>query len=381
MFFKNVFSKDPCNTGRQTELDMGKALPIITLAFVHTVIECCTEEQMCYGIPYAFDMFIGGPMSAPMFMFCMGATIHYSKHNTPDRLAKRGVMLLLLGFVLNICRFFMPYMAGYLLTGDTGMFIDMLPYRIFGNDVLQFAGLALLCMALFLKLKTPKWLMFAISLVMAVAGTLLRGTDMGNSVLNIIFGWFIGTETHAGGNIFIISDFPLLNWLITPVCGYIFGWVLQRVKDKKRFYLSFSPVLLTAAIVCLVLGHIYEFGMFGPGENSYYHMYIYDTFICMALTLGLLGLHYAVSRILPEKIKGFITYTSRHITEVYCIHWVFVVWITNVLMRMILGQSPLGIVPVWVIMLVSTGIVLATYLIMYISDPERRVLTKRKNVS
>ena len=63
-----------------------------------------------------------------------------------------------------------------------------LPYYMFGNDVLQFAGLAMLVIALFMRLKFPRKVMFAIALAFSVAGTFLRGTDMGNDVLNIIFG-------------------------------------------------------------------------------------------------------------------------------------------------------------------------------------------------
>ena len=117
-FFSKYFTKEPCNLGRQRELDIGKAVPILCLPFVHCIIECCTEEQLLHGVPYAFDMIIGGPMAAPMFMFCMGATIHYSLKNTAKDMAMRGLKLSLVGFLLNICRFLIPYLIGYAATGD-----------------------------------------------------------------------------------------------------------------------------------------------------------------------------------------------------------------------------------------------------------------------
>ena len=359
---KAVLSADVINTGRQIELDIGKALPILGLAFVHCIIECCTEAQLYFGIPLLFDSVIGGPMSAPMFLFCMGATIHYSKVNTPQKMVQRGLYILLIGFILNICRFFIPFMIGWLITGNADKYLVPLPYFVFGNDVLQFAGLAFLCLALFTKLKTPKWLMAVIALALSVAGSFLRTTDMGNDVLNVIFGWFIGTVNQKN---LIISDFPLFNWFIIPVCGYIFGSVLLRVKDKRKFYLSFSPVLLTLAVIVLAFELPAEVGMFGDGENAYYHLYTFDAITCMALTLGLLGVYYGLSKILPKKILHFFTYTSSHITKFYCIHWVLVRFITNVVLYVVLGTQ---LIPVWEIMLISLGIVISTFLILLVYD-------------
>ncbi|MGX8715668.1 MAG: hypothetical protein ACSW8A_07935, partial [Lachnospiraceae bacterium] len=159
----------------------------------------------------------------------------------------------------------------------------------------------------------------------------------------------------------IISDFPLLNWLIVPVSGYIFGWWLQRVKDKKRFYLSFSPVLLIASIIYLFVGDHYEIGMFAEGENAYYHMVTYDVIASLALTLGLLGVYSALAFVLPDVIMRFFTFTSRSITLFYCIHWVFVRVITSVILYAVNGTRLLA-VPY--ILIISLGIVLATFAVI-----------------
>ena len=132
-FKSEVFSKEICNTGRQTELDIGKALPILCLAFVHCVIECCTEEQLLSGIPFVFDAIIGGPLGAPMFMFCMGATIHFAKKRAPGDIAQRGVHLLLMGVLLNIFRFFIPFMIGYAITGNAEKYLVPLPFFFFAR--------------------------------------------------------------------------------------------------------------------------------------------------------------------------------------------------------------------------------------------------------
>ena len=359
-FFSNIISKEVCNTGRQLELDIGKALPILCLPFVHCIIECCTDEQLAHGIPYLFDSVIGGPLSAPLFLFCMGATLNYSRIGTPGGIAKRGLKLIGFGFLLNIFRFLIPFLIGYAVTGDAERFLVPLPFWIFGNDVLIFAGTAFICLALMIRLRVPKWGMAAIALVFSVTGNFLCSTDLGSDALNIIGGWFIGTVNAKDQ---IISDFPLLNWLIVPVCGFIFGWLLLRVSDKKRFYLCFSPVLLIAAAVCFFFGIRGGIGMFGEGQNAYYHIYTSDVFICIAATMGLLGVYYAVSHILPKPILDFFSFVSRNITKFYCIHWVFVRLVTNVIVYAATGSQQL---PLWAILLISFGIMLLTLIVLYI---------------
>ena len=67
-----IFSNEPINTSRQWELDLARAVIIFCLALIHVTIECTTDEGLCSGIPYLFDTIIGGPFSAPMYMFVMG---------------------------------------------------------------------------------------------------------------------------------------------------------------------------------------------------------------------------------------------------------------------------------------------------------------------
>ena len=78
MNFRDLFADKPVNTGRQNALDLGKAFPILCLPFVHTFIECTTDAGLGHGIPYLFDSIIGGPFSAPMWMFAMGIGILYT---------------------------------------------------------------------------------------------------------------------------------------------------------------------------------------------------------------------------------------------------------------------------------------------------------------
>ena len=331
-----IFSSDEINTSRQWELDLAKAVIIFCLALIHVTIECTSDEGLCSGIPYLFDTVIGGPFSAPMYMFAMGVGMSYTKRNSPTDHFARGAKIFMLAYVLNICRFLIPYLIGYGITGDYAVYIEPLMYKVLGNDILTFAGLSMMIMALFVKLRLSNIMMLMIATVMCALGTLLNGIDVGTPLGNIFLGYLIGTEDAAG---MVLSDFPILNWMMFPVCGYVFGYVLKRVKNKKRFYLTFSLPAIMIAIVYFTVGIYNEVGMFGEGQNCYYHMVFSDVLASLCLTIGMIGVYYFIFKILPSKLFYIAWSISENITLVYFIHWVLVSVVVNLFMYIIRGTT------------------------------------------
>ena len=185
----HIFADVEINKGRQRELDVAKAVLLFFLVFIHCTIECTPDEQLSYGIPYLFDTVIGGPFSAPMYMFVMGVGMVYSRRTKPGDYVRRGVRIAYIGFALNICRFVIPFLIGFLITGDYNQYIDTLPYRLFGNDILQFASLAMLIIGLLTCLHIPDVAMLLLCFGMSLLGTCLNGFDAGNSLGNIFLGY------------------------------------------------------------------------------------------------------------------------------------------------------------------------------------------------
>ena len=331
-----IFSDNEINVGRQKELDLARAFIIFCLALIHVAIECSSDEALTSGIPYLFDTVIGGPFSAPMYMFVMGIGMVYTTKNTPYKHFVRGLKIFTLGYLLNVCRFVIPYSIGYAITGEYATYIEPLIYKALGNDILVFGGIAMMVMAFFIKLKLSNVVMLIIATIMCAFGTLLNGVDVGSPMGNIFLGYLIGTEDAAG---MVLSDFPLLNWMMFPVCGYVFGSVLKRVKNKKLFYLTFSLPAIIIAIVYFAYGIYFEIGMFGEGQNCYYHMIFSDVLASLMLTIGLISVYYALLKIIPKSIENIAVSISGNITYVYCIHWVLVSFIVNVLMYIVRGTT------------------------------------------
>ena len=351
MSIKNkIFSDKEINCGRQRELDLARAVIIFCLALIHVTIECTSDEGLTSGIPYLFDTIIGGPFSAPMYMFVMGIGMVYTRKNDPMQHLQRGAKIFIAGYVLNICRFLIPYLIGYGITGEYETYIEPLMYKVLGNDILTFAGLAMMILALFIKLKLSNIVMLVIGTVMAIAGTFLNGVDVVSPIGNIFLGYLIGTEDAAG---MVLSDFPILNWMLFPICGYVFGSVLKRVQNKKRFYLTVSLPAIIIAVVYFTYGVYNEVGMFGEGQNCYYHMIFSDVLASLALTVGMIGVYYAISLVLPKKLMDGACRISENITSVYCIHWVLVSLVVNVLIYTVRGSQELA---PWIVVILGSAI-------------------------
>ena len=70
---RDCFANSAVNVGRQQEIDLARAIPVFFLPAVHTVIECTPVERIYDPIPFFFNIVIGQPFGAPMFIFAMGA--------------------------------------------------------------------------------------------------------------------------------------------------------------------------------------------------------------------------------------------------------------------------------------------------------------------
>ena len=334
-----IFSKEICNTGRQIEIDVLRTWLLIDLILCHCFIYCSSDERLLTGIPYAYDSVIGGPLCAPCFMLCMGIGMVYTKHNTARDFAKRGLMLAPVAFLLNICRFTIPGLIGYAITGEKETYLPTVFYETFENDILMFASLSFLTMALFKHFNLKPWIIVIIGLVMSGITTLIGGIDLGSPAANIIVGHFIGTEDAAE---MVCSYFTLFNWFAITAIGYLYGTYYQRVKDKKLFHLVIGVPALILAITYFAIRMPARVGVFGEGQICYYHASTVDMLGSAISAIARLAICYFISLILPDALKEFMKKTSSNVTASYCIQWVLVIVISTLFLYIIRGTSELS---------------------------------------
>ncbi len=324
---------------RQPEVDLTKAFITFFLATIHVFVECSTDDQLWSGLPYFFDSILGGPWAAPMFIFSMGIGLAFTTRNKPVDLFVRGVKILMVGLILNVMRFLVPSLLGFMITKDQAFYIDKLPYRFFGNDLLQFAGLAMIFMALLKYFKLTPWKIFGIGLVMNGVAWLLRGTWLDNIMVNILLGHFIGVDN---GTELVMSDFPLLVWFLMYASGLVFGGYLKVMtpKAKKKFYMLVSLPCFIVTTAVYIIEYYMGFGMMGgPGANVFYHLTTPEVFLCIGTEFAMLGLCYFICSKCSKRVLDVIEKISRSVTVVYVIQWTLVWWVANVLIYIVRGSK------------------------------------------
>ena len=343
MKLTGIISNQIVNKGRQKELDIAKAFLIFSLAVVHTFCECSDPESLYSGLPYFFDSVIGGPWGAPVFIFCMGIGLSYSSHSSAAELAKRGLKLGLMGYILNTCRFLIPSILGYIITGDHAMYMELLPYRFFEDDILQFACLAMLLMAACKHYNLKPLVIWIIGLVLNLISNFISNADYGNPVLNIAIGHITGTEA-ADGKVF--TNFPLIVWFFVYASGYLFSYIIKRISNKKLFY----GILIPICVIPIAIIFPYEYKnrinmMGGPGDNVFYHAKTYDILLCLLAIMSMIAVGYFISLILSDKIMDGITRISKNITVVYLIQWVVVWWFADFFLYIFRGSKYMSSIP------------------------------------
>ncbi|MCR5777122.1 MAG: hypothetical protein K6G84_06870, partial [Lachnospiraceae bacterium] len=172
--YDNFFDSEIINKGRQPEIDFVKFVLIFCLAIVHTFCEVSTDVQLdVFGVRYFWDSIVGGPFGAPAFIFCMGMGLAYSGKNTPQKLFFRGISLGIIAYILNLIIGVIPLLIDYAITGDKTYLADI-PYMFFKNDILAFAALAMMLMALLFYLKLSSSQIVIVGLVLQIIATLVK---------------------------------------------------------------------------------------------------------------------------------------------------------------------------------------------------------------
>ena len=312
----DLFSEEKVNVGRQNDLDIAKGLSIIFMIIVHcAMIAMFFKSSESVFFIHAFCDILGGPTAAPIFMFCMGIGIVYSRRSSPELMIKRGICLLILGLLVNIGECILPhFVAGYLFN-EFALFDIHGGLILFYVDILAFAGLSFILMGLFRKLKLSNKQIFLIAILMSLIGSFVRYVDFNNEVLNLIFGYFIGTTD-------VFTAFPLFNWFIFPASGYIYGHYFIRCKDKSKFF-RFWPILIIIALAYFIIT-IYLPGGYLQAEETYYFLNTTDAAFTLIYAHAYIGLCYWLSKFLPSIFIKFFTIMSKYINGIYIAQWIFI---------------------------------------------------------
>ena len=305
---------------RYLYLDILKTIALILMPLPHIYEIADGLEMLEAGFPFEkIDTILGVLylFITSLFLFSMGCGLVLTKKNTPADYARRGLKLLLIGFVLNIVRAAIPYLFMGLLI-DSSYYIEALNWMVL-SDILYFDGLFFLVFALFKKIKMSDRMILVAAVVMVIVSHFIPSPVFSTEATGNLVGNFIYVNSF--------SSFPLLSWFIYPVLGYIYQKKYDTVQSKDKFVLNLgfaaaAVLILTTAV--LLISNTMEKRYFLWGEMGF-RMDIPTTLITASVMFAYMSIMYFVSKCIKTKLlHSFFAATSVNINRIYCIHWVLV---------------------------------------------------------
>ena len=294
------------NTGRQPEIDMTKAVIIILMIVVHSFQGFLQNSGFLTNAIYNTG-YING---AAAFMICMGIGMRYSRRKDPKDTALRGIALLTVGQLLNLLRTGFPGLIAFLATGE----LTFIPFILdtFQSDIMTFAGLAFLLMALLKKLKLRDGWILAIGAVMNCLTLLLFSTA--EVTEEFLPRRFLNLFIKTGDSLF-----PLGSYFFFVTVGYMIGGIYPRIADKRRLANRVLLVCVPAAAIYLVIRMTVPVPLtpeFDPQSEPDLGLDAVSS--CMNAFI-IMAVLYHICRLTGGKVPAFMAHLSQNINRYYCV--------------------------------------------------------------
>lgn len=338
-----------CNERRRIiELDAMKFLAIIFMITVH-IFEFNFNPENYNGVVYNLVFFLGGPLAAPAFLFCMGVTIAFSRKREPMDHIKRGFILLMLGYLLNALNGWILMGAEY-YAGFPAVSVDDVIDLVFLVDILHLAGMSFMLIGVLEKIHIPHLGMIVLALIMQAVGYALAGVCTDNPVIDGFLGLFIKMEYPE-------SAFPLLNWFIFPVVGILFSDIIRRCSDHRMLYFRILIAFVAIFVIYMALCILFEVDVMQFYLlDSYYNQNILKTFFslsCVMLELSMLYflMSWVQSISIGDRVTSIVTKVSCSLTTIYYIQWIIIGNISDYIYGIEYDFEP-WLFPVFVVVLV-----------------------------
>lgn len=329
------FAKEKVNTGRQPELDLLKALCVVGMIFVHVLLDLGKDVM-----PTVIDDYLTEFFGAATFMICMGIGMRYMRKQSPGTYVVRGFGLLTIGQFLNILRNALPNLIAWWITGK--QFFIANAFLILQADILTFAGLSFMLMALFKRLKLSDGAILGVSVGMSLLALILwHVVKMPESYMaNQMIGFFIISDAEA--------YFPLLCYFIFVAFGYFIGGYYPRIKDKHGLANRVMAICFPLALIYYICRFTMDMSFLPElGSDMQYNMKPTPDAIATCLfTLGFLALLERFVEAIGGKLPKFVGHFSAYINSYYCLSYLFILPVQTLLMALTGEVLPGKVLPI-----------------------------------
>ena len=305
----SIFSKEDVNTGHQPEFDYIKTLGVLMIVVSHLYIE--------FSIGYLLIILqdLGIIITAASLMFPMGVGMKYSRHHEIKSYAIRGITLLTLAQYFNLLRDCLPNLIAWWATGKDNFISRAL--LVMRGDILTFAGLSHLFIALMKKMKLSDVSILIIGIIMNfIAYPLFKIMKFpSNFLLSQFLGYFVMTDAE--------SYFPLFGYFIYVAFGNWIGGIYKKICNKDKFYNRIFIICFPIVIIYHYFRKTNKIPLL-PEYNSYEHYSLSpgpDAIHRLMSHMALLAIFYKIDKILG-KTPYFIIHCGKYLNQYYMISYI-----------------------------------------------------------
>jgi uncharacterized membrane protein len=301
---------------RITSFDLARGLALAFIVMLHVLSAHASPDV--WRTTYATVVgFLGSVPSAPTFMFLMGASQAFSTRTSVRKGIRRGIELLLLGYLLNLLRGTLPI----IITTRLGIITleEIAPRTATSEfwivDILQHAGAALIILAIVRRYLPRPYQWLLLSVLVAIAAPLLWGRMTGWAVLDWLLSLLWGTDDHV-----IHTIFPWLSYSLVGMAAGV--WI----SASTRRHVLFGGMILTGACLAAIaaaVGHTDpQFPAGGyPDARPIIVAWVIGLVLCW------MGICHVVTSVAPTNpVFRLLYYWSKNVTTFYFIQWLLIYW-------------------------------------------------------
>jgi hypothetical protein len=307
----SIFSKENVNTGHQPEIDYVKALSICIMILSHL--------NVGYTASYLYLKLeiIEIILSHSCFIFLMGIGMKYTRHQELKYYVARGISLLTLAQLFNFVRDTLPNLIAWWTTGDKVFIARAL--LIIRGDILTFAGIAHLFIALLKKMKLSDVNILIIGIIMNLIGYPLFYImkSPSNYLLRQFLGYFVMTKAE--------NYFPLIVDFVFVALGNWMGGIYQKISNKDKFYNRILIICFPFVVIYIYIRKNYEIPLL-CGYDTIEHYCLSpapDTLHHFASHMLFLAMFYKLDKMLG-KTPYFVLHFGKNLNQYYIISYVII---------------------------------------------------------
>ena len=325
--------------------DLLRGFSLILMVIIHILDDFGSETLQ--ESTTAFMMYlIVSPLGAPLFVFVMGLFFQLSKNLNVSNSIKRGLYLILLGYLLNLFKGTIPTIIGLQL--DILSLEDIAPhtpYSLFKTlDIFQFSGLALIFLSIVKRYLKHIYTIIILALTVVFLSPFLWDRMTPYPAINFILEMLWGNGENF--------NFPLFPWLFYPLSGMAYASFFAQSKDQEKFVfysffvgllISFTAVPFLISDSAFILEDVHIFSMGASKPNI---MFIHLGVIISAISVAFGLIKRAPENTLFNKLYFF----SKHVTPFYVFQWLIIGWLNIE----VADVSLIGAIIFFIIIILST---------------------------